>query len=153
MWSLILKETGTRIPVEWGDFSVLGWFHRVFLAGVLSLIQSRTDDLHAETETPLEILGTGWISERTTGGWWGGGAEGWYHLDRDFQLWLLSPFSSFQAWERPQQVEGFAAQAVVPRALYAVGAGPRGKAAPPHPHRALPAGEGVLIPHRGNHQG
>lgn len=44
-------------------------------------------------------------------------------------------------------MQGFAAQAVVPRALYGVGAGPWGKAVPPHPHRALPAGEAVLIPH------
>lgn len=43
------------------------WVGGVFLAGVFSLVQSRMDDFHAETETLLKILGTGWISERTTG--------------------------------------------------------------------------------------
>lgn len=80
-----------------------------------------------------------------------GGAQGRYHLHRDFQLRLLSPSWSSQGWERSQQVLGFAAQAVVPRAPGGVGAGPRGEAVPPHPHRALPAGEVQLIPHTHTH--
>lgn len=117
---------------------------RGFFPHFFSLIQSRPDDFHAGTETLLKVLA--WISERSRGDGGRGSRGKVPHLDRDFQLWLLSPFSSPQGRQRPQQLQGFAAQAVVPRALRGVGAGPGGKAVPPHPHRALPARELELIP-------
>lgn len=84
-----------------------------------------------------------------TGGGRGGVAEARYHLDRGWQPWPTRSTSSFQEGEGPQRVGGLAPNAVMPRALLCVRAGPRGEAAPSHPRRALAGGEVVLSRDRG----
>ena len=104
----------------------------------------------------FKTLGRVCLSERITdsrGRWWGGGAQGRSHLDTNLQLRLVGPISSFQGRERPQQVERFAPNAVMSRALYRVRAGPRRKAVSSHPYGGLAGRKVVLIPDRGVSQG